>query len=77
MTSELAGARTQLKTGDGRLALYSLPWLAEAGIGDVSVLPHTVKILLVRHISAASAPKQVLEQDFQAVGELVGAFHRG
>ena len=41
MTSELAGARTQLETADGSLDLYSLPWLAEAGIADVSRLPHT------------------------------------
>jgi aconitate hydratase len=46
MTSELAGARTRLETADGSLEMYSLPWLADAQVADVSRLPHTVKILL-------------------------------
>ena len=36
MTSELAGARKRLETADGALDIYSLPWLAEAGVADVS-----------------------------------------
>jgi aconitate hydratase len=46
MTSELAGARTRLETADGDLDMFSLPWLADAQVADVSRLPHTVKILL-------------------------------
>ena len=66
MTSELAGARTQLETADGSLDLYSLPWLAEAGIADVSRLPHTVKILLENLLRRAGS-RDVADHDVRSL----------
>jgi aconitate hydratase len=43
---ELAGARTRLETADGPLDVFSLRWLRDAGLGDASTAPHTVRILL-------------------------------
>jgi aconitate hydratase len=40
------GTRTQLRIGDERVHLYSLPALERAGFGGVSRLPYSMKILL-------------------------------
>ena len=66
MTSELAGARTQLETSDGPLDIFSLPWLAEAGIADVSRLPHTVKILLENLLRRAGS-RDVADDDVRSL----------
>src|SRR3990170_1155951 len=66
MTSELAGARTQLETSAGSLDVYSLPWLAETGIADVSLLPHTVKILLENLLRRAGS-RDVTDDDVRSL----------
>ena len=66
MNSELAGARTRLETADGTLDLYSLPWLAETGVADVSRLPHTVKILLENLLRRAGT-RDVADEDVRAL----------
>src|SRR5688500_10096879 len=66
MTSELTGARTQLETSDGSLKIFSLPWLADAGIADVSRLPHTVKILLENLLRRAGS-RDVADDDVRSL----------
>jgi aconitate hydratase len=66
MTSELAGARTRLETADGTLDLYSLPWLTETGVADVSRLPHTVAILLENLLRRAGT-RDVADDDVRAL----------
>jgi len=66
MTSELAGARISLETADGALDLYSLPWLAETGVADVSRLPHTVRILLENLLRRAGT-RDVVDEDVRAL----------
>ena len=66
MTSELAGAHTQLETSDGPLDVFSLPWLDDAGIADVSRLPHTVKILLENLLRRAGS-RDVADDDVRAL----------
>jgi aconitate hydratase A / 2-methylisocitrate dehydratase len=53
----LSGARATIQTASGPVRIHRLPWLAEAGVGEPSPLPHTVKILLenVLRRSAAGA----------------------
>jgi aconitate hydratase A / 2-methylisocitrate dehydratase len=63
---ELAGARTRLETGDGPLEIYSLPWLADAGVADVSGAPHTVRILLENLLRRAGT-RDVSEDDVVAL----------
>jgi aconitate hydratase len=66
MTSELAGARTKLETAEGSLGFSSLPWLADAGIADVSRLPHTVKILLENLLRRVGS-RDVSDDDLRAL----------
>ena len=66
MTSELAGARMPLETADGALDFYSLPWLAETGVADVSRLPHTVRILLENLLRRAGT-RDVADEDVRAL----------
>jgi aconitate hydratase len=66
MTSELAGARTRLETADGTLDVYSLPWLTETGVADVSRLPHTVAILLENLLRRAGT-RDVADDDVRAL----------
>ena len=66
MTSELTGARTQLETSDGPLDVFSLPWLADGGIADVSRLPHTVKILLENLLRRAGS-RDVADDDVRSL----------
>src|SRR5688500_1305974 len=66
MTSELTGARTQLETSDGSLKIFSLPWLADAGIADVTRLPHTVKILLENLLRRAGT-RDVADDDVRSL----------
>jgi aconitate hydratase len=66
MTSELAGARTRLETADGPLDIYSLPWLTEAEVADVSQLPHTVRILLENLLRRAGT-RDVADEDVRAL----------
>ena len=66
MTSELAGARIPLETADGVLDVYSLPWLAETGVADVSRLPHTVRILLENLLRRAGT-RDVADEDVRAL----------
>ena len=66
MTSELAGARMPLETADGTLDFYSLPWLAETGVADVSRLPHTVRILLENLLRRAGT-RDVADEDVRAL----------
>jgi aconitate hydratase len=68
MTSELVGARTRLETADGSLHIYSLPWLAETGLADVSGLPHTVKILLENLLRRAGG-RDVADDDVRALAQ--------
>jgi len=46
MTHPFHGARGRLPTADGDVEIVRLGWLVEQGIGDVSRLPHTLRILL-------------------------------
>jgi len=71
MTSELAGARTRLETADGTLDLYSLPWLTETGVADVSRLPHTVAILLENLLRRAGT-RDVADDDVRALARWPG-----
>ena len=66
MTSDLEGARTRLETDDGAVERYSLPWLEQAGIADVSGLPHTVKILL-ENLLRRTGTRDVSEDDVRAL----------
>jgi aconitate hydratase len=66
MASELAGARTRLETADGALDIYSLPWLADAGVADVASLPHTVRILLENLLRRAGT-RDVADEDVRAL----------
>jgi aconitate hydratase len=66
MTSDLEGARTRLETDEGPVDRYSLPWLADAGIADVSGLPHTVKILLENLLRRAGS-RDVSDEDVRAL----------
>ena len=66
MTTELAGARGRLETEAGPLDLYRLRWLAEEGLGDVTRLPHTVKILLENLLRRAGT-RDVGDADIRAL----------
>jgi aconitate hydratase len=66
MTSDLAGARRRLETDEGAIDRWSLPWLAEAGIAEVSGLPHTVKILLENLLRRAGG-RDVSDDDVRAL----------
>ena len=66
MTSELAGARKRLETADGALDIYSLPWLAETGVADVSRLPATVRIL-VENLLRRAGSRDVADEDVRAL----------
>jgi aconitate hydratase len=66
MTSELAGARKRLETADGALDIYSLPWLAESGVADVSRLPLTVRIL-VENLLRRAGSRDVADEDVRAL----------
>ena len=66
MTSELAGARERLETADGALDIYSLPWLAETGVADVSRLPLTVRIL-VENLLRRAGSRDVADEDVRAL----------
>jgi aconitate hydratase len=63
---ELAGARTRLETADGPLEIWSLPWLADAGVADVSGAPHTVRIL-VENLLRRAGTRDVSEDDVLAL----------
>jgi aconitate hydratase len=66
MTSELAGARKRLETADGALDIYSLPWLADTGVADVSRLPATVRIL-VENLLRRAGSRDVADEDVRAL----------
>ena len=66
MSSELAGARTRLEIAGGTLDRYSLPWLTETGVADVSRLPHTVAILLENLLRRAGT-RDVADEDVRAL----------
>ena len=66
MTSELAGARSRVETLSGPVELHRLAWLTERGIGDVSRLPHTVKILLENLLRRAGT-RDVSDGDVRAL----------
>jgi aconitate hydratase len=66
MTSELAGARKRLETVDGTLDIYSLPWLEETGVADVSRLPLTVRIL-VENLLRRAGSRDVADEDVRAL----------
>ncbi len=66
MTSELAGARKRLETADGALDIYSLPWLSESGVADVSRLPLTVRIL-VENLLRRAGSRDVADEDVRAL----------
>ena len=63
---ELSGARTRLDTADGPLEMWSLPWLADAGVADPSRAPHTVRILLENLLRRAGG-RDVSEDDVVAL----------
>ena len=65
-TVELTGARAQLETTAGPLAMWSLPWLGDAGIADPSNAPHTVRILLENLLRRAGT-RDVTEEDVVAL----------
>ena len=46
MSSNAFGARSTLATSGGDIAYYSLPKLAEAGLGDIGRLPYSIRVLL-------------------------------
>ncbi|MHC4879751.1 MAG: aconitate hydratase AcnA [Planctomycetota bacterium] len=46
MSSNAFGARSSLATSGGDIAYYSLPKLAEAGLGDIDRLPYSIRVLL-------------------------------
>jgi aconitate hydratase len=45
-SSNAFGARSTLATSGGDIAYYSLPKLAEAGLGDIDRLPYSIRVLL-------------------------------
>jgi aconitate hydratase len=66
MTSELAGAKGRLETAGGPVAIHRLTWLSEQGMGEVSRLPHTVKILL-ENLLRRSGTRDVTDADVRAL----------
>jgi aconitate hydratase len=66
MASELAGARSRLDTADGPVDLFRLGWLVEQGIGDVTRLPHTLRILLENLLRRAGT-RDVSDGDVRAL----------
>jgi aconitate hydratase len=66
MASELAGARSRLDTADGPVDLFRLGWLVEQDIGDVTRLPHTVRILLENLLRRAGT-RDVSDDDVRAL----------
>jgi aconitate hydratase len=53
---DLAGAWGTLSTDRGEVSVARLSWLADAGVGDPSFLPHTVKVLLENLLRRAGQP---------------------
>ncbi|MBI1312868.1 aconitate hydratase AcnA [bacterium] len=45
-TSNAFGARSTLATSGGDIAYYSLPKLADAGLGNIDCLPYSIRVLL-------------------------------
>ena len=66
MTTEFAGARDRLATASGDVAVHRLGWLAEQGAGDVTRLPHTVKILL-EDLLRRTGTRDVTDADVRAL----------
>ena len=66
MSTDLAGARARLETSDGTLDLFRIGWLTERGIGDVTRLPHTVRILLENLLRRAGS-RDVADEDVVAL----------
>jgi aconitate hydratase len=62
----LDGARIRLETQDGPLEIYSLPWLRDQGLGDVSRAPHTVRIL-VENLLRRAGSLDVADEDVLAL----------
>jgi len=66
MTGELAEVRERLQTDSGPVEIFRLPRLEELGLGEVSRLPHTVKILLENLLRRAGT-RDVSEDDVRAL----------
>ena len=52
-------ARRELETQGGTVGYWSLPALQDAGLGDVSKLPYSIRVLLeaaLRNARSAQAP---------------------
>jgi aconitate hydratase len=64
--SSFHSARGRLATDGGDIAIARLSWLAEAGLGAVDRLPHTVKILLENLLRRAGTP-DVADADVSAL----------
>jgi aconitate hydratase len=71
MTDLAAGARRRLATPAGDVTIAALGSLAEAGIGTVDVLPHTVKILLENLLRRAGG-RDVTDADVAALAAWPG-----
>ncbi|HEV8565403.1 MAG TPA: aconitate hydratase AcnA [Actinomycetota bacterium] len=66
MTTDLAGARSRLETAGGAVEFHRLGWLEEQEIGDLSKLPHTVKIL-VENLLRRAGSRDVADDDVRAL----------
>jgi aconitate hydratase len=65
--TDVHGARTQLETADGSVAIHRLDALAERGLaGELARLPHTVKILLENLLRRAGS-RDVTDADVEAL----------
>ncbi len=64
--SDMEGARAQVETASGRVAMHRIGWLAEQGIAEVDRLPHTVKIL-VENLLGRAGSRDVSDDDVAAL----------
>jgi aconitate hydratase len=66
MRSEFAGACGRLETAAGTVEIHRLGWLVEHDVGDVTRLPHTLKILLENLLRRAGT-RDVSDEDVRAL----------
>jgi len=68
MTHELFNSRQRFKTGDGRDGLfYSLPALEQAGLGSVSRLPVSIRVVLESVLRNFDGGRKVSEANIRAL----------
>src|ERR1043165_458553 len=68
MTHELFNSRQAFKTGDGKEGMfYSLPALEKAGLGNVSRLPVSIRIVLESVLRNFDGGQKVSEANIRAL----------